>query len=491
MAIAFDQIPGTWRLPGAKTEFNNELANRGATLKAFRGLIVGQMLAGGKAEAGKLVRISRAEQAAELFGAGSQIGVGAAAWFKNNGDYIETWALPLADAGEGVAATAKITFTGTAQESGAIYLYIGGVRVPVAVLVNDTAAVQATKTAAAINAATGLTVSAVAAAEVVTLTAKNKGAVGNDVDLRINYYPLDEKTPAGIKVAFTPFAGGTGNPDLTAAVAAMGDLQFDAIVLPYTDAAALKAMEDEMQSRWGAMRAIDGMFFAASAKGFSALTTLGNSRNSPFACIGGLPKTPSQPFALAAAMAAQAAFAAQNDPARPFQTLELVGILPPAENDRLTEQERNILLFNGISTYRINAGGSVLIEMLISTYKTGKYGQTDDSYLMINTVWTLSYLRYDWNAYIVSKYPRHKLADDGNKFGAGQPIMTPKQHKAEMVSRAKLWMELGLVENIDQFTADSFSERNLANPNRLDSLFVPDLVNQMIVFANKVQFISS
>lgn len=190
-------------------------------------------------------------------------------------------------------------------------------------------------------------------------------------------------------------------------------------------------------------------------------------------------------------MAAQAAFAAQNDPARPFQTLELVGILPPAENDRLTEQERNILLFNGISTYRINAGGSVLIEMLISTYKTGKYGQADDSYLMINTVWTLSYLRYDWNAYIVSKYPRHKLADDGNKFGAGQPIMTPKQHKAEMVSRAKLWMELGLVENIDQFTADSFSERNLANPNRLDSLFVPDLVNQMIVFANKVQFISS
>lgn len=183
MAIAFDQIPGTWRLPGAKTEFNNELANRGATLKAFRGLIIGQMLAGGKAEAGKLVRISRAEQAAELFGAGSQIGVGASAWFKNNGDYIETWALPIADAGEGVSATAKITFTGTAQESGAIYLYIGGVRVPVAVLVNDTAAVQATKTAAAINAATGLTVSAVAAAEVVTLTAKNKGAVGNDVEI--------------------------------------------------------------------------------------------------------------------------------------------------------------------------------------------------------------------------------------------------------------------------------------------------------------------
>ena len=60
-----------------------------------------------------------------------------------------------------------------------------------------------------------------------------------------------------------------------------------------------------------------------------------------------------------------------------------------------------------------------------------------------------------------------------------------------MISRAKLWMELGLVENIDQFAADSYSERNAANPNRLDSLFVPDLVNQMVVFANRVQFISS
>lgn len=489
MAIGFDQIPGNWRLPGAKTEFNNELANRGATLKSFRALIIGQTLAG-EAEVGKLVRVSRAEQAEALFGKGAQISDGLKAWFANKGGFIETYALPLADDEAGVAATGKITFTGTAEESGIVYLYIGGQLVKVAVLLNDTAEETAKKAAAAINAAE-LSVTAEAASTAVTLTARNKGAVGNEVDLRVNYYPLDEALPRGVKVAFTAFSGGTGNPDMAAAIAAMGDLQFDAVVMPYTDSASLKALEDEMTSRWDAMRAIDGLFFAASAKGFSDLSTLGNQRNNQFGCIGGLPKTPTLPFVVAAATAAQAAFAAQNDPARPFQTLELAGVLSPLENDRLTEQERNILLFNGISTYRITAGGAVAIEMLISTYKKGKYGQTDDSYLMINTVWTLSYLRHDWNAYIVSKYPRHKLADDGNKFGRGQPIMTPKLHKAEMVARANLWIELGLVENIDQFTADSYSERNSGNPNRLDSLFVPDLVNQMVVFANKVQFISS
>lgn len=491
MSIPFDQIPGNWRLPGAKTEFNNELANRGATLKAYRALIIGQMLSAGSADEGTPVRISRAEQAAELFGVGAHIGAGIAAWFANKGGYIETWALPLADDDAAVAATGKIAFTGVVLESGILSLYIGGRLVRVGLTVNDTAAQMAEKTAAAIAALADLPVTAATDGENVVLTAKNKGAAGNETDLRLNYYPLDEKTPSGVKVEFTAFAGGAGNPDLSDALAALGDMQFDAVVMPYTDAANLKALEDEMASRWDAMRAIDGLFFAASAQGFSALTTLGNSRNSPFACISGLPGTPSLPFAVAAATAAQAAFAAQNDPARPFQTLELAGILPPAESARLTEQERNILLFNGISTYRVNAGGAVQIEMLISTYKKGKYGQADDSYLMINTVWTLSYLRYDWNAYIVSKYPRHKLADDGNKFGSGQPVMTPKLHKAEMISRAKLWMELGLVENIDQFAADSYSERNAANPNRLDSLFVPDLVNQMVVFANRVQFISS
>ena len=102
--------------------------------------------------------------------------------------------------------------------------------------------------------------------------------------------------------------------------------------------------------------------------------------------------------------------------------------------------------------------------MLISTYKVGKLGQADESYLLINTVWTLSYLRYDWDTYIQQKYPRHKLADDGNKFPSGQPIMTPSGMKAEMVARAQIWQALGLVENIDQFTWPStVSSSSLVN----------------------------
>ena len=489
MTVAFNRIANTQRAPGSYTEFSNEGANQGVTLKAYRALIVGQVLASSSVEAGKMVQISRKEQVVGLAGAGSQLALAAAAWFANKGDQIETWALPLADDAAAAAATGSIKITGTVQETGVLSVYVGGELVRVAAVLNDTNSAVATKLATAINANMDLPVTAEAAADTVTLTAKNKGAVGNELDVRLNYYPNDEKTPVGLSVAITAFSGGAANPMLEAALAGLGDKQFDVIVCPFTDGGSLLALETEMEDRWGPMRAIDGMVFVGKGSNYADLSTLGNSRNSPFVCIGGLPKCPNQAYVVAAATAGQAAFAAQNDPARPFQTLQLVGVLAPKQTDLLTDQERNLLLFNGISTYRVNAGGEVQIEMLVTTYKVGDYGQVDDSYLMVNTIWTLSYLRYDWDAYIVSKYPRHKLADDGNKFARGQPIMTPKLMHAEMVARATLWShDLGLVENVEQFTADSFAERHGSNPNRLDSLMVPDLVNQMCVFANKIQF---
>lgn len=489
MAIAFDQIPNTLRVPGARTEFNNAGANKGATLKAYRALIIGQALVSGTAELGVPVQCSRHEQAVVLGGVGSLLTVGTKSWFENLGDNIETWLLPLADDADAVAATATVKLTGQVLNSGVLSLYVGGELVRVAASLNDSAAQVATKLAAAINVQTVLTVSAEAAAEVVTLTAKNKGAVANELDIRLNYYANEEKTPDGLKVEIVGFTGGLANPTLDAALASLGDKQFDVIVSPYTDGASMTALEAELEDRWGPMRHIDGLFFVGKAGGYAELSTFGNSRNSQFACVGGLPRVPNHPFSLAAATAGQAAFAAQNDPARPFQTLKLIGIKSPADVDLLTEQERNILLFNGISTYKVGAGGAVQIEMLITTYKLGAFGQPDASYLMINTPWTLSYLRYDWDAYIQNKYPRHKVADDGNKFGDGQPILTPKGLKAEAVSRAALWLKLGLVENLDQFTADTFAERNLSNPNRLDIMMVPDLVNQLTVIGNQIKFI--
>ncbi|MCL9788837.1 hypothetical protein J4530_12145 [Neisseria subflava] len=161
-------------------------------------------------------------------------------------------------------------------------------------------------------------------------------------------------------------------------------------------------MEDELASRWGPMRAIGGLVFVAKADNYAGLTTLGNGRNSPFSVIGGLPGVPNLPVQLAAATADRRVCRAK----RPGTPVPDVGAQrhPAAADSASLPAGANLLLYNGISTYRTNAGGAVMIDMLISTYKVGKLGQADESYLLINTVWTLSYLRYDWDT-TFSKIP--------------------------------------------------------------------------------------
>jgi phage tail sheath gpL-like len=60
--------------------------------------------------------------------------------------------------------------------------------------------------------------------------------------------------------------------------------------------------------------------------------------------------------------------------------------------------------------------------------------------------------------------------------------------KAEAIMWFRQMEELGLVENYDQFKADLVVQRNISDPNRLDFLLPPDLMNQLIVTGAQIQF---
>ena len=135
-----------------------------------------------------------------------------------------------------------------------------------------------------------------------------------------------------------------------------------------------------------------------------------------------------------------------------------------------------------------DAGGTVTIERMVTNYLTTSTGAADTSYQDVNTLLTLSYLRYDFRSRILRKYPRHKLAGDTENIAPGQAIMTPKQGRAEAVAAFQDWQELGLVEDIAKFKAGLVCERNADDVNRLDWLITPDLVNQFRVAAVQIQF---
>ena len=482
-SISFNTIPAALRLPGVYIEFDNSLAGNAAI--AFKVLVVGQRLAIGTVQEGVPTRVNSDAQAEEYFGRGSML----AEMLKKAkavDPFMDTWAIALDDDVAGAAATGTITITGAATGSGALTLYIAGTKVPVAVTTGDDATAVATAVAAAITADTTLPVTAISALGVVTVTARHKGETGNDIDLRMNYY--GEKTPAGIAVAFVAMAAGATNPDMATVVAGMGPEWYNWIVSPFTDATNMLALEAELDARWGPMQQIGGRAFTAFRGSHAAAITHGDGRNNPHVTCMGTNTAPQPPYIWAAVNAMVAAGKLANDPARPLQTLKLPGIMAPAIELRWTDAERNLLLFDGISTYTVGSDGAIYIERQITMYQENGAGLPDDSYLDINTPETLERIRFEIRALFGLKYPRHKLAEDDARIGAGQPVMQPKLAKAELLALYRTQEEKGWVQDYEGYKAALIILINAGNPTRLDIQDSPKLVGQLRTIAAQTQF---
>ena len=484
MGISFNDIPANLRTPGTYIEFDNSLASLGA--QEFKILVIGQRLAAGTVAAGEPTLVTRAEDANTWFGAGSMLAA-MLAMALDVGPSIPVWAIALDDNGAGAAATGTVTISTPPTAAGTVNLYIAGQRVQAGVGASDTVTNVADAVVAAITADTSLPVTASNVAGVITLTAKHKGEVGNDIDLRDGYY--SEALPTGVSLTYVAMSGGTSNPDMATAITAMGDDWYNWIASPYTDAANLAAMTSEMNDRWGPMQQIDGRVFVSYRDTLANVSTFGNGLNDPHLSCMAADAAPQPPYIWAAVNCATAAKYLSIDPARPLQTLVLKGILPPAKTKQWIQDERNTLLFDGIATHKVDSAGLVRIERQITTYQKNAAGLIDASYLDINTPETLSRLRFRQRQMFAQRYPRHKLADNGTNYPAGQAIITPNIAALELLALFQSFIELGWVEDYDAYKATLITEINSSDPNRLDYRDQPNLVNQLRVVAGQTQFI--
>jgi len=481
--IAFSKIPANLRLPGAYIEFDASLA--GLAQASFKRLIIGQRFAAGTVAANIPTRITSAANAEKFFGRGSQIATMLALVMAID-PWTETWAIALDDNAAGAVATGTIALSGSATKAGTLNVYIGGNKVQAGVGSTDSATVVGATLAAAINADTSLPVTAASVTGTVTLTARHKGECGNDIDIQLNYY--SEETPAGLGAVITAMSGGTSNPAISTAIAAMASEWYRWIAMPYTDTANIVALETELDARYGPMQQMGGRAFAAIAGTHSAALSWGNARNSAHVSVLGTQKSPTQPCEAAAIYCARASQSLAIDPARPLQTLHLTGMLAPSVVDRWSDIERNLALFDGISTYKVGPDGTVHIEAAITQYQVNDAGVDDIAYLYVNTPETLELHRYNLRSEIGLRYPRHKLAMDSQPVTPGQAIARPKDIAATMRAVYEREIAAGLMEDFAGYAATLFVEIDANNPNRVNVVDQPNLVNQLRVFANLVQF---
>ncbi|MBT2790442.1 hypothetical protein [Paraburkholderia strydomiana] len=155
-------------------------------------------------------------------GPGSMLALMTAA-YRARDSFGEVWYLPLADDGAAVAAAGSLNFTAQATSKGTLNLYIGGQRLTMAVSSSQTPAQLATALAAAVTVATDLPVTAAVdgmTTSKVNFTAKNKGAAGNDIDLRFRRARRGRKACAG---AGDHRRGGAGVSGSREAARSVGD----------------------------------------------------------------------------------------------------------------------------------------------------------------------------------------------------------------------------------------------------------------------------
>lgn len=484
--ITFNFVPNDIRVPGSYVEFDASKALSGLPSVPLKILVIGQRLATGSTAALTPVKLTSKALAIAAFGRGSLGSLGAAA-LKDVNDRTECWGIGLADAGGSVAAAGTLTFTGPATGSGTIALYVAGKRLQVGVAAGATANDIAASANAAINADLDLPVTAAVVGAVVTTTARNKGTAGNDIDVRHSHYQ-GEVLPAGVGLAIVAMAAGATNPDISTVWPVIGDEKFDVVILPFADVATLNSADTEMRRRSGPVVAVDGIAVAGYRGTLGAATALGSARNCEFTSIVAAKNMPTHPFAFACAYYGVVAYHAAIDPARPFQTLSLTGIVAPLLNDRFTAAERELLLRDGISTFTVGPDGTVAIERPITTYQTNAQALDDPSWLDLNIPLLLAAIRRQFRIRYATRYPRHKLANDGAQFGAGQAVITPRSAAAENVSIYKDMELAGWVDDIDGFKREQIVERDTADRSRLNMLLPVRLIGAFRVMAAKIEY---
>lgn len=466
--VAFYQIPSSLRKPGRYIEFNTRLSVRTLPNNQQKTLIVGQRLSSGTVAANTVVDVFSEQDAATYFGRGSIAHLMVRAALRAN-PYLTLSVIALDDAA-GVAATNTVTVTGTATAAGVLTVNVGGQSVTIAVASGDTNTVIAANLKAQFDKQPDLPVTATVSTNVVTMTAKNKGTLGNGLVVS------SSDTATGVTVANTSPASGATDPTLATALAVVFGAGHNIVISAYNDTTNLTALRTHLDNVSGPLEQRGAIGVYAHVGTLANATTLAASINSGRITGILLPTAYDCVYEVAAAYGA--VIASEEDPARPLNTLPLTGILanPLANRNSRTEQEN--ALYNGVTPTEIGPGDKVQIVRAVTTYTLDANSVPDISLLDLTTIRTLEYVRKAIRERITLRFPREKLSS-----------RTADKVRSEILDVLFKCEELEIVDAVADNASGVIVERDSQDPNRLDAKIPCDVVNGLHIFAGRIDLL--
>ena len=483
----FNQIPGNLIAPIVAFEVNSggQFENRS------RLLLVGHANSGAAIAANTPTPCPSIAEGRRLAGAGSMLD-DMVRMARANAPAQEIWIIAVPETGTKGSRTITID---PAPSAGQAAVQIAGELVSFTVASGDTATNVATALAAAANAyfnrltGASLPYTATSSSGVVTLTPRHAGALMNAIDINVPMLAGDNVLTG--KAAIAAATSGSGSPDLTAGLAALGDDEFDWIVSPFSDSTNVGRYEtllSDTSGRWAWNRQIYGHIFYPLADTIGNLTTHGLAKDSRhISCIPVVASSnaPQPVWQWAAAIAARIApwlsDGATGNVSRNQTGLVVQGLLAPRDRGGwLDHATRDAFLGSGLSTWKVNTGGDVVVDKVITMSRTFN-DVPDTTFRDIQKIGQLVYALRRFRTDLTVEHGQKAIADDNPANLAS--ISTPADIKATFMHSYTRMVNTGVLENAGRAADLITVSRNADNPNRVDIMAPLDMVNPLDIIA--------
>jgi phage tail sheath gpL-like len=361
-------VPTSVDTPNSFHEFHH--VKQGGSLVALpsRVLLAAVKSAAGTATAETPVQVFDLSDAITKAGQGSELALMCAKAFEQGlinastgrGGTPEIWICPIAAPGASVAAAQTLTVTVTTAVAGTVVLRIAGRTINVGVAAGDAQNTIAAAIEDAIDAAAReLPVTAAVSTNVVTCTHVTTGTNGNDVVYEV------VSVPSGVSIASAQSAAGTGTVDITAALDAAVDKNYDAIAVSIHSSTAVSDAAAHLTTMWGYAQKFWRWVFIGDKASLATAQGYATSADSERILVVSCEQSPSLPSEIAAA-AAVAAFGIERPNAN-FDGVELA-LYPPPTSYAYTAAEVESSIDGGVTPLRPTSSGARLeIVRLVTT----------------------------------------------------------------------------------------------------------------------------
>jgi phage tail sheath gpL-like len=453
--VILTNVPASKRRPGGYAQYKFVPSGNQLTPLPLRVVAVAQGSTAGTLAVDTPTQIFDEDDADAKAGKGSDLALMLRKMFDQAalvGSSPEIWACRVT-APAGVAAANTITVTGPATASGTLTIRAAGRTLYVGVSSGD----SANTVAAAIKAQWDLNLSdlpgtAAVTTNVVTVTAAAPGVTGNDVVF------ATETPVTGVGIAYAQSVAGTGVANITTALDALFDRDYDAIAIANHAAADVTNLLTHVTAAWGFSQQRPRHAFIGERGSLGTAQALATAANDKAVLVVNAEGTGSTPGEIAAAAAT--AWFGYEAPNVNMDGVKLA-LFAPTSALAYTDAEVESALAGGVTPLTPTADGQLKIEMLITTATTVG-GAPFEGLKEVAVSRTAAWMGRQIHARFMAEFRQETLGEPRPGFGVTDRV------RDMVVSVQRGAESLGYIRNVDNYLEQILVEEAPAPPGRLN-----------------------